>query len=130
MSQQNALGEIVPIVLLAGGAWVAWSLYQSYQAGLTASVAAASGPGAPATPAAPAITTPATPAVPAIIIPAGFTVTPDVNNSWRGTVTYNGSPATLNVILANAGNSSGVVYNSDGQDVTAHLGARQTLPRL
>ena len=124
MAQQNTLGEIVPIVLLGGAAWVAWSLYQSYQAGL---VAAASAPAGSTPPASSTSTqTPAAPAPassPAIVIPAGFTVKPDVNNSWKGTVTYNGSPTTLNVILANAGNSSGVVYNSAGADVTALLGA-------
>jgi hypothetical protein len=123
MAQQNALGEIVPILLIGGAAWVAWSIYQSYQS------TAAATPATPATPAAPATTTTQTPAAPApaaspaIVIPAGFTVTPDVNNSYRGTVTYNGSPATLNVILANAGDSTGVVYNSAGTDVTALLGA-------
>jgi hypothetical protein len=124
MAQQNALGEIVPILLIGGAAWVAWSIYQSYQSTAAPTPAA---PATPATPAAPATTqTPAAPAPaasPAIVIPAGFTVTPDVNNSYRGTVTYNGSPATLNVILANAGDSTGVVYNSAGTDVTALLGA-------
>jgi hypothetical protein len=121
--QQNALSEIGPILLIGGAAWVAWLIYQSYQATYQATAA----PATPATPAAPATTqTPAAPAPaasPAIVIPAGFTVTPDVNNSYRGTVTYNGSPATLNVILANAGDSTGVVYNSAGTDVTALLGA-------
>ena len=135
MAQQNALGEIVPIVLIGGAAWVAWSLYQSYQAGLVAAAASAPAgstpvsPAVPAAPASPSSTSTATPAAPApsaspaIVIPAGFTVTPDINASYKGTVTYNGALATFNVILGNAGNSAGVVYNSAGQDVTALLGA-------
>lgn len=127
MAQSNGLSEILPIVLIGGAAWVAWSLYQSYQAGLTSAAAPAT-PATPATPAASPSTTqtpaaPAPAASPAIVIPAGFTVTPDINSSYKGTVTYNGSPATFNVILGNAGNSVGVVYNSSGADVTALLGA-------
>ena len=124
MAKDSGLSEILPVVLIGGAAWVAWSLYQSYQAGLTSSATAAAPATTPAsststqTPAAPA---PA--ASPAVVIPAGFTVTPGTNNSWRGTVTYNGSPTTFNVILANAGNSSGVVWNTAGTDVTALLGA-------
>jgi hypothetical protein len=121
MAKDSGLSEILPVVLIGGAAWVAWSLYQSYQAGLTSAAAA------PATPASPASTqTPSAPAPassPAVVIPAGFTVIPGANNSWQGTVTYNGSPTTFNVILANAGNSSGVVWNTAGTDVTALLGA-------
>jgi hypothetical protein len=110
------------IVLLAGGAWVAWSLWQSYQAGLTTAATTAT----PATPATSAsATTPATPApstTPTIVIPAGFSVVTDINNSYRGTVTYNGTPTSFNVILANAGQSTGVVFNTSGTDVTALLG--------
>jgi hypothetical protein len=59
---------------------------------------------------------------PVVQVPANFTVAPDINNALKGTILYNGVPATLDVILSNAGNTSGVVWNSQGQDVTAVLG--------
>ena len=120
MAQSGGIGEIIPIILIGGAAWVAWSLYQSYQAGQFSTVAAPPSGGSTGTT---STTTVAPPATPAVIIPAGFTVTPDVNNSYKGTVTFNGAPTSFNVILANAGNATGVVWNSAGQDVTATLGA-------
>ena len=116
----GGIGEIIPIILIGGAAWVAWSMYQSYQAGQFSTVAPPAGGGSPVPP---ATTTPAPPSTPAVIIPAGFTVTPDINGAFKGTVTFNGSPTSFDVILANVGNASGVVWNSAGQDVTAVLGA-------
>jgi hypothetical protein len=67
-------------------------------------------------------TTPVTAPTPVVQFPANFSVTPDINNSLKGTILYNGVSVTLNVILGNAGQASGVVWNSQGQDVTSSLG--------
>jgi hypothetical protein len=117
MAQSNGIGEVIQFALLGVGAWIAWNIYEAYVLGQS-SVTAPATPAVPATPA-----TPAPSSTPSIVIPANFSVTSDINNSYKGQVTYNGSPATFNVIIANAGASSGVVYNSSGQDVTALLGA-------
>ena len=129
MAQHDEMGSIIQVVLIGGAAWIAWNLYTAYVLGQQSAAIQGTAPVQVPVPAPtttttpPAATAPATPpSVPPIIIPAGFTVTPDINNSYKGTVTYNGSPATLNVILANAGATSGVVYNSTGQDITALLG--------
>lgn len=118
---QNEFGEVLKLALFAGVAWVAWNLYEAYQLGASTTTAPATGTTSSTT------TTPATPATPAatpdIVIPAGFTVAPDINNSYKGTVTYKGVATTFNVILANAGQGTQVVYNSQGQDVTALLGS-------
>jgi hypothetical protein len=70
----------------------------------------------------PPITPVATP-TPVIQFPANFTVASDINNSLKGTVLYNGVATSINVIPSNAGNATGVVWNSQGQDITATLGA-------
>jgi len=67
--------------------------------------------------------TPIAAPTPVIQFPANFTVAPDINNSLKGTVLYNGLATPINVILANAGNATGVVWNAQGQDITAILGA-------
>jgi len=110
-------GDILTIVLIGGGAWLAWNLYQGYLAAQYAAASAAATP-----PATPATTTAAPPATPAIIIPANFTVTPDVNNSFKGIVTYNGYPTSFNLIFS-GGQATGEVFNSAGNDVTQQLGA-------
>jgi hypothetical protein len=56
-------------------------------------------------------------------IPSNFTVTPDINGAYKGTVLINGVPTTLDVIIANIGQPSGVVWNTDGTDVTNMLPA-------
>ncbi len=132
MAQSGGIEDVVGLVLLGGAAYVGWSIYQSYVAAQQAATAAATTAttAPPATAAATTATTapPATPATPApsstptIVIPANFSVTPDINGAYKGTVTYNGQPATLDVILANAGNTSGVVWNANGQDITSILG--------
>ena len=70
----------------------------------------------------PPITPVATP-TPVIQFPANFTVATDINNSLKGTVLYNGVATPINVILSDAGNATGVVWNAQGQDITAILGA-------
>jgi hypothetical protein len=117
MAQQQGGGfaEVLQFALFAGVALVAWNLYTAYQLGQ------AQASTTPSTPTSTPTTT-ATTSVPAIVIPANFSVVIDVNNSLRGTVTYNGTPTSFNVIPANAGASTGVVYNTSGQDVTALLG--------
>lgn len=126
MAQSGGIGEILPILLIGGAAWVAWSMYQSYEAGVVAAAAAAVPPagGTSTTGTSTTGTTSTTggSSTPTIVIPAGFSVAADINNSYKGTVTYNGSPATFNVILANAGQPANVVYNSAGADITALLG--------
>lgn len=130
MAQSGGIEDVVGLVLLGGAAYVGWSIYQSYvaaqQAATAAAAAAATTPPAASTSTSPATSaTPATPApssTPTIVIPANFSVTPDINGAYKGTVTYNGQPATLDVILANAGNTSGVVWNANGQDITSILG--------
>lgn len=124
MAQSSAGGQILTIVLIGGAAWIGWNIYQSY---LAAQYAAAAPPTpAPSTPST-ATTTPAA-ATPQIVIPANFSVTPDINDSFRGTVTYNGLPATFNLIFS-GGQATGQVFNSAGTDVTATLGTQnvQTL---
>lgn len=53
-----------------------------------------------------------------LAIPANLTVTPTINGALQGTVNVNGDPVSLAVITANVGNSSGVVFNTGGADVT------------
>lgn len=119
MAQSSGGGNILTIVLIGGAAWIGWNIYQSY---LAAQAAAAAPPTPAPTPAPTAAPTP----TPQIVIPANFSVTPDINNSLKGTVTYNGQLTSFNVIIPSggyAGQTSGVVYNSQGQDVTALLGS-------
>ena len=59
---------------------------------------------------------PTTPAVPVVQITG--TVTPDINNSLKASVTINGQPFTLAVIP-----SAGTVYDNKGQEVSAQLTA-------
>lgn len=126
-SSGGGIGEILPILLIGGAAWVAWSMYQSYEAGVVAAAAAAAPPaggtsttGTSTTGTSTTGTTSTTSgsSTPTIVIPAGFSVAPDINGAYKGTVTYNGSPATLDVIL-----SSGQVYNTAGSDITTLLGS-------
>jgi hypothetical protein len=113
-NSSGGIGEVLPIVLLAGAAWFIYETFFS-----TTTVAATT----PAVPATPTTTTTTPPvATTNIVIPAGFTVTPDINNSWKGTVTYNGSPATFNLIYS-GGAPTGQVFSSAGADVTATLGS-------
>ena len=115
----NEFAEVLQFALFAGVAWVAWNLYESYQLGQASATTTAPASGTSTSTTSTGSTTAATPQ---IVIPANFSVAADINNSYKGTVTYNGSPATFNVILANAGQSSNVVYNSSGADVTSLLG--------
>lgn len=104
-----------------------------------AAPAPASAPVVTPTPASPVLTQPAqtvqptavspqpvvtqpTAATPVIQIPGNFTVAPDINNSLKGTVLYNGQATALNVILGNVGNPTGVVWNTQGEDITGILG--------
>jgi hypothetical protein len=62
---------------------------------------------------------------PGLQIPGGFTVTTDVNNALKGTVVLSGIPTTLDVIVPPGGyngQTSGVVYDTNGVDVTWTLG--------
>jgi hypothetical protein len=62
---------------------------------------------------------------PALQIPGGFTVTTDINNALKGTVVLSGIPTTLDVIVPPGGyngQTSGVVYDTNGVDVTWSLG--------
>lgn len=64
-------------------------------------------------------------AAPALQIPGGFTVTTDINNALKGTVMLNGVPTTLDVIVPPGGyngQTSGVVFDTNGTDVTWSLG--------
>ncbi len=84
---------------------------------------AAAAPGAGAGTGAPASTTTSAPApvqTCALTIPPGLSVTPDVNNSLRGTVNCNGTPIMVNVIMPNGG-----VYNAQGHDITSMFTAAQ-----
>jgi hypothetical protein len=61
----------------------------------------------------------------ALQIPGGFTVTTDINNALKGTVVLSGIPTTLDVIVPPGGyngQASGVVYDTNGNDVTSNLG--------
>jgi hypothetical protein len=130
--QNNMLGDILGLGLLAGGAYLAWTVYQSY---LVTAAAAATTPVSTTT-TTPATTTTSTTTTSAsatgsgqpaatLVIPTNLTVTPDINNSLKGTVNVNGQSVPLNVIPSAAGQASGVVYNSSGQDVTAMFTAGQ-----
>jgi hypothetical protein len=62
---------------------------------------------------------------PVLQIPGGFTVTTDINNALKGTVMLSGTPTTLDVIVPPGGyngQTSGVVYDTNGNDVTWSLG--------
>jgi hypothetical protein len=60
-----------------------------------------------------------------LAIPSGLTVTPVINNGLQGTVNVNGQSVVLAVIPANLGQSTGVVYNASGQDVTSQFTAAE-----
>ena len=110
MAQSSGIGEVLGIAALAAAAWFVYETFFT-----TTTVAA------PTTPTAPATTTTSPAATTNIVIPAGFAVTPDINNAWKGTVTYNGSPATFDLIFA-SGAPTGQVFSSAGVDVTSTLG--------
>jgi hypothetical protein len=63
--------------------------------------------------------------------PAAFTfqitgpVTQDINNSLKAAVSISGQSMTVNVIPANAGNPTGVIYNSAGADITSQFTSAQ-----
>ena len=116
--QQNEFGEVLMFALFGAAAWVAWNLYSAYQLGAATTTTTTS----PAIPATPVTTTTPPPATTNIVIPAGFTVTPDINNSWKGTVTYNGTASSFNLIFS-GGAPTGQVFNSAGVDVTSALGS-------
>jgi hypothetical protein len=72
-----------------------------------------------------ALAAPQSAPVPALQIPGGFTVTTDINNALKGTVVLSGIPTTLDVIVPPGGyngQTSGVVYDTNGADVTSTLG--------
>lgn len=117
MAQQNEIGQVLTFALFGAAAWVAWNLWESYQLGVASTVPATS-----TTPTTTPTTTTPPVATTNIVIPAGFAVTPDVNNSWKGTVTYNGAPAAFNLVFA-GGAPTGQVFSSAGTDVTATLGS-------
>jgi hypothetical protein len=48
-------------------------------------------------------------------------VTPNINNSLSADVLVNGQPMNLTIIPANASNSSGAAWNTQGQDITGQL---------
>lgn len=52
-------------------------------------------------------------------------VTNDINNSLKATVMINGQSMTINIIPANAGGTSGVIYNTNGADITAQFSSAQ-----
>jgi hypothetical protein len=56
-----------------------------------------------------------------LTIPAGLTVTHNINNSLSGNVIWNGATVNLSIITANAGAAAGVIYNTAGQDITAQF---------
>jgi hypothetical protein len=114
MAQSSGgIGEVLGIAALAAAAWF---VYETFFSGTTvAATTPVTTPPATTTTTPPATTT-------SIVIPAGFTVTPDINNSWKGTVTYSGSPATFNLIYS-GGAPTGQVFSSAGVDVTSTLGA-------
>jgi hypothetical protein len=132
--------EVMTVVLVAGGGLAVYWYITNY--GPNGAVSAGNASwwqtwfgGAPAQAAVPPATQPVmplgptnptpinVPAVSALQIPTGFTVTADINNSVKGTVYINGQPVTLNVILPNIGQATGVVWNVQGQDVTQQLPA-------
>ena len=55
-------------------------------------------------------------------------MTGDINGAVKGTVQINGVATTLDVILANIGQPTGVVWNTEGADVTASLPAGLLAP--
>jgi len=62
---------------------------------------------------------------PTLQIPNRFTVTADINNALKGTVVLSGVATTLDVIVPQGGyngQTSGVVYDTNGVDVTSDLG--------
>lgn len=119
MAQSNdGFAEVIKFALIGGAAWVAWSLYQSYLAGQ----AAATAPGAtPPAGTPPTTTTAATPpaATVTLSIPSNLSVTSDINNALKGMVNVNGQLVSIDVIPSAAGQPSGVVWNSSGDDVTS-----------
>lgn len=52
-------------------------------------------------------------------------VAPDINNSLKGTITLNGTAMTINVIPSAAGQSSGLIWNTSGQDITQQFTAAE-----
>jgi hypothetical protein len=61
---------------------------------------------------------------PSLQIPGGFTVTTDINHALKGTVILYGEPTTLDVIVPAGGyngQASGVVYDTNGVDITSTL---------
>lgn len=63
-----------------------------------------------------------------LVIPNPFVVTSDINGAVKGTVQINGVATSLDVILANIGQPTGVVWNTQGADVTASLPAGVLAP--
>ena len=59
------------------------------------------------------------------MIPSNLTVTPTINNSLSGNVTINGVSTNLSIITGNAGNTSGVIYNTAGQDITSQFSSAE-----
>ena len=66
-----------------------------------------------------------TPASTGLVIPSNLTVTPNINNSLSGNVTINGVSTNLSIITGNAGNTSGVIYNTAGQDITSQFSSAE-----
>lgn len=124
MAQSDAMGDILKIGAVAVGGWLLWSWYESTLPAATTSAGTSTmGTTTPST----VTTPPAAPAAPTVtlVIPQNLLVTPVINNGLQATVVINGSNAVIAVIPANAGQTSGVVYNSSGTDITSMFSPTQ-----
>lgn len=113
----SSIGTIIGVAAAAGAAYLVYQYFFATPATVAAPAGTAPAMGATAVPVPAAGTT--VPAMP-LSIPAGLTVTSDINNSLKGTVNWNNANVTLNVIPGNAG-GAGVVWSSAGVDITAQF---------
>jgi hypothetical protein len=129
---QDSTGEILKWGLIIGGAWLAWNYFVGSQAAASsAAAAAAAAPpvgstGSTTTVSPTGSTTTTTPTtapvtVPGLQIPSNLSVTPNVNNSLSGNVLLNGESVNLSIITKNQGQTSGVIYNTAGSDITSQF---------
>ena len=62
---------------------------------------------------------------PGLIIPSTLVVSPNINNSLSGYVSWNGNNTNLTVIPTQASAGVGLIWNTNGQDITNQFNSAQ-----
>ena len=62
---------------------------------------------------------------PGLIIPSTLVVSPNINNSLSGYVSWNGNNTNLTIIPTQASAGVGLIWNTNGQDITSQFNSAQ-----